>query len=609
MMKIMCCIVSVLCADIGASVVLEKIKDETIICDYLIVCPEEMSSAAVNLAEHRNAFAGDDVNNAHVVYLEDIIIEFSGTDFKKRDKTLNRALSWAAQNWKDSLKYLVLMGDDAFKIDTLDSVAYSIGKMPTWYKDSKADIRYEEFDASDDYYGLILYNDTTVSILYDSVYNLRIGRIPAPTPLLADNYVEKVKQYDLYRGNRSWKNNIIAIADDNYQKDLLDPISSMIPHQTTSGFVTDLCKGFFIKKLYTSLFPTDNFNIKPAAKKAIIQQINRGAGITLYYGHGHASRLSDEEILTYSDFDRFENDSMPTVFFSFSCSNGNFMSKKEDPMCKRYLLKEQGGCIAYFASREPSYAFSNEKFGMSIFRKIQKNPDISLGQIVLESKKEVSNYANSTYYFLGDPALRCFSKTLPLNCTLLPDTVSPSAIRVGLNASEMSATESNYYVEFSFVDSVVPVAPKDTKFGRDSVFTTASGVFQNTIDISVPSIEKSPVKAVIFVWNEQGDGRAEFQIGGPGNSPVILAGSKISGRVMDITIQNNILSIVNPAKSGNKHGMLKIFDLKGRLVTNLNMAHEQSSINLSRFIKTSGKYLAMYRNGETQIRKTFMVMK
>lgn len=591
--------------------VLEKIKDETINCDYLIVCPEDMSSAAVNLAEHRNAFPGDDVNNAYVAHLEDIIIEFTGTDFKKRDKTLSTAVSWAAKNWKDTLKYLVLMGDDAFEIDTIDSVAYSIGKMPTWYKDSKANVRYEVFDASDDYYGLISYNDTAVNILSYSLINLCIGRIPAPTQLLADAYVDKVKKYDLYKGNRSWKNNIIAIADDNYQKDLLDPISSMTPHQTTSGFVTDLCKGFFIKKLYTSVFPTDNFFVKPAAKKAIIQHINKGAGITLYYGHGHASLLSDEEILTSSDYDRFENDSMPTIFFSFSCSNGNFMSKKEDPMCKRYLLKEQGGCIAYFASREPSYAFSNEKLGMSIFRKIQKNPDISLGQIVLESKKEVPSFINQMYYLLGDPALRCFAKTLPLNCTLLPDTVSPSAIRISLPASDMSAGENNYYVEFSFVDSVVPLAPHDTKFGRDSVLNTASGVFQNTVDISVPSTDKSPVKAVVFVWNGngQGDGRAEFQIGGPGNSPVIFAGSKIAKGVIDMTIQNNYLSIVNPGASGNKHGILKIFDLKGRLVTNLNMAHEQSSINLSRYIKTSGKYLVMYRSGETQIRKTFMVIR
>ena len=128
------------------------------------------------------------------------------------------------------------------------------------------------------------------------------------------------------------------------------------------------------------------------------------------------------------------------------------MSEKEDPMCKRFLLKEQGGCIAYFASREPSYAYSNERLGMSIFKKIQKNPGISLGQIVFASKKEVYSSANRTYYLLGDPALRCFAKTLPLNCTLLPDTISPSVIRVGLTDSEMSAAQSNYYVEFSFVD-------------------------------------------------------------------------------------------------------------------------------------------------------------
>ncbi|MDO5575567.1 MAG: C25 family cysteine peptidase [Fibrobacter sp.] len=600
MIRIMCCILCVLCANIWASVVLEKIMDKSIVCDYLIICPEEMSDAAVNLAEHRNAFAGDDVSNAHVAHLENIIVEFLETDLKKRDKALSKAVNWAAQNWTEPLKYLVLIGDDEAALDTVDSTYYSIGKMPTWYTENNI---FKKLDVSDDYYGLIS-NDTVFSTLYDFMYNIRIGRIPASTLLLANNYVEKVKRYDLYNGNRSWKNKVLAIADDKYQGELID----FVKHQMSSDIITDLCKGFFVKKLYTSVFPTVNLNSKPDAKDAIIGKINEGAGITVYYGHGHPSKLSDEDILNYSDADRLENDSMPTAFFSFSCENGNFMSVEDVPMCKPFLLKEQGGCIAYFAIREKGYASLNENLGKCIFKRIEKNPDYSLGQIVLESKIESRSDKNSTYYLLGDPALRCFSKTIPLDCTLLPDTISPSAFRINLPVNSLSADKNNYYVEFSFVDSVVPFEQDDMKFGRDSVFKSVSGEFQNTVDINIPSANKYPLKVVVFVWNGLGDGRAEFLIGSE-NAHVIFASSKKAKNVVNITVHNNYLSIINNRESGNKSGMLKIFNLQGQHLKSLNLDCNEKVINLKNHIKSSGRYIFLYCAGEVQVRKTFMILK
>lgn len=611
MVKFLITVVSAIITSTSATVLLEKIKDTTITCDYLIVCPEEMSLAAIRLAEHRNSYTGDDVGNARVAHLEDIIIEFTGTDYKMRDKTLWHAVNWAVENWKDTLKYLVLIGDDAFKVDTSDSMAYSIGKMPTWYREEKAS-RYGsswDFNASDDYFGLIPNSDTLYNSSLDSMCTLYIGRIPAPTTVLCSAYIEKVIRYDLFKGNRSWKNSVLALADDNYQKELLDPVSSMTPHQSSCDIIADTLKEFFIKKVYSSAFPFDQFYTKPDVKKAILNQINNGVGITYYFGHGHTEKLSDEEILTYSDFDRFENDSMPTIFFSFSCDNGDFMPQSAESMCKRYLLKDRGGCIAYFGSRIESYAYSNEMLGKTLFKKLKNNQNISLGQMVFESKKELSNMSNRTYYLLGDPALRCFSKALPLSYTLLSDTINPSTLRLGLPESESVSGESNYYIEFSFVDSIHPAMPFDNSFVRDSVFYKQSGVFQNTIDIDIPACDNSPLKSVVFVWNNNGEGRAEIQIGNAGNSPVVLAKSKISSRTLDIVVQNNVLSIVNAGLIGNKTGMVKIFDLKGCLLANLNTSQGQNTVNLSNSIKSSGRYILMYCAGETQIRKSFMVLK
>jgi hypothetical protein len=593
-----------------SDVLLKKIKDETIKCDYLVVCPQTMVKPAVKLAEHRNAFTGDGVENAHVVSLEDIVVEFTGTDFRKRNETLWYAVKWAKEHWKDTLQYLVLVGDDESRIDTIDSTAYSIGVMPTWYSKEKAYQSKSMWfpDISDDLYGALSVNEPPSVIAYIDTSYLFIGRIPAQSVALCSVYVEKVLQYDLNMGNRVWKNNIIAIADDNYQGDNIDPISNFLPHQVSCDTVVSLCNGFFIKKLYLSAYPADFYKTKPEAKRAIFSKFNEGAGISLFFGQGSSNVLTDEEVLSTSDYDRFKNDSMPVIHFSFTGSNGAFLAERGQTMCKRFLFKEYGGCIAYIGSPALTYVNSNTAFGVAIFTKLSNKQEISIGQLLYEAKKEQNNISNCTYFLLGDPALRCYRKNIVVKSSLLPDTGIPSLLRLSLPDSATIKKEINYSVEFSFVDTVQPIAPKDLKFCRDSVISIKNGTFKNTIDIAIPTSVKN-LKAVAFVWNDDYDGRTEIQIAKEKSSSVNHYRRNITGNNCDIVVKNNVLSIVNYKVSGSGAGELKIFDLKGRLLQKLTLSYNQTSVNLGTFLKTSGRYFLLFNSGDIQIRKSFMVLK
>lgn len=611
MVKMVYFVAVFLVASVMSDVLLKKIKDESIKCDYLVVCPETMVKPAVKLAEHRNAFTGDEVNNAHVVSLEDIIVEFTGTDFRKRNETLWYAVKWAKEHWKDTLRYLVLVGDDETRYEptdsTTDSIAYGVGQMPTWYSGYYyRGCPISSPDITDDVYCSLSKSEPSYG--YSDSMDLSVGRIPAQSAAVCSIYVEKVIRYNLYAGNRAWKNNIIAIGDDNYQGDIIDPVSSMTPQQGSCEKTLSLCNGFFIKKLYLSAFPSDYYRTKPEAKKALFSMFNEGAGFSFFYGHGNSNVLTDEELLLTSDYDRFKNDSMPIIHFSFTVSNGAFLAECGQTMCKRFLFKEYGGCIAYIGPQTATYANSNEQLGISLFSKLSGKPEITIGQLLLEAKKELKNTSNCTYFLLGDPALQCFRKTISVNSSLLPDTGVPSFLRLSLPDSTTVKNGINYSVEFSYVDTVLPIAPKDLKFGRDSVISIKNGTFNSSIDIAIPVSAKN-LKAVAFVWNDDYDGRTEIQIGKEKSSSVSHYRKNISVKECGIVVKNNLLSIINSGVSGSRGGELKIFDLKGRLLEKLTVSYNQTPVNLGTLLKSSGRYFLLFNSGDIQIRKSFMVLK
>jgi hypothetical protein len=603
------CFLLLIVVGVSGNVLLEKIKDNSITCDYLIVCPKEMGQPAISLAEHRNAFAYDEVTNAHVAYLEDIVIEFNGTDYKKRNETLWYAIKWASENWKGTLKFLVLIGYDNYKIDPLDSTAHSLGIMPTWYSDrrlidEKPDLY---LTVSDDFYSSINLDKPQVSTDAFYTYPLYIGRIPALSTTLCSIYVEKVKKYDLNRRNGIWKNNVIAIADDSYQGGIKDLLSTFF--QTACNKIVPLCNGFFINKQYISSFPTDQFYTKPEATISVFNSFNKGAGITFFYGHGNESVLTDEEVLDYTDFDRFENDTMPTAFFSFTSKNGTFLSNWGNTMWSRFLFKESGGCIAYFSSAASTIAVSNELLGMSVFKELNGSRQNSLGQIIFEAKKKSQHEVYfGSYFLLGDPALKLFSNNVPVVLSSSSDTLSPKTINLSVNGAESKSVKFNYCLQFSFEDTVKPMMPEDFEYVKDSVFFVKTGTFENAINIELPSHDKSSIKAVAYIWNDSTEGRSQIKINKVTTSVVNLRKMILSKGAVDVTVNNSILTI-STIQSSQKAGTLKVFDLKGRLLITMKFNTNQHRIDLKSRLSSSGRYLLLLNIGDIKLQKSIMVFK
>jgi hypothetical protein len=590
--------------------VLSTFKDSSVQCDYLIVTIQDFVKPAVALAQHRNAYKFDNVEHAKVVLLSQIITEFPGYEYNQRNIALWRALKWARENWKIPFAYLVLMGND--EVQVVDSTIVSIGAIPAWYSDEKV-FNYQPKiypdNVTDYFYGNVSASNPPESYVnfMPSDPNLAIGRIPAANAAQCSIYVEKVKFYDRSRPKGAWRNRVLAIADDAMQTTYLDPLSS--DHQIAAEqVVRNTLQGHSVTKAYLSAYPVDQFYEKPKAKEAILQTLNKGVSWAFFFGHGNEQFLTDEHVLTSESIDRIANDSMPFVFVSLTSRNGFFFASSPTSMCLKYLFSPRGGAIAYIASAGETYSDHNKRLADAFFSLAQYPPSVSLGEVLAVAKWKTYDLNCLSYFLLGDPAIRVSTGGLPVAVKSVPDT-NPSHIRLSLNGV---SSDVNYSVTFTIRDSVVatPVSPSvpDLSFSRDSAIGAVSGIFRDSATIALPKGLLVPIKAIVYVWNDTAEGRAELVCNDGAATPVLRKPARTAapGRPTLRKIRGGL------AVAGLEAGVSRIliFDVLGRNIHSgeIPAAAGTVSIDLAGKKLRAGRYFMKVINPASETILPFVYM-
>jgi hypothetical protein len=538
-------------------------KDPSIVCDYLIVAPRDLSGPAVLLAQHRNSFPGDDVRYARVAIFEDIDSAFPDTNFLDRNISLWKGLKWAWDHWAQRFTYIVLIGNDWYSIDRYDSLQRcNYGYMPTWYRPFKPDMRYpvSPQNATDDYYAFF-WDSIPPAMTYPSGFaQAYIGRIPAASPGQCSLYVWKVIRFDRRAPRGPWRNSICALADDTMQGVRRDMLGTQ--HMESADLIADTClPGFFVTKRYNLSFPLDLYYEKPRAKTAIVAAINRGVQWVYFFGHGNNQLFTDEHVLTADDFDRFTNDSMPFVMAAFTSNNADYF-QNTPTMCKRFLFKDQGGAIAYVSCVGDAYASDNEKLGRSLFSRLATTPNASIGMLLTEAKALCRDDNSLHYYLLGDPALRMTAGAIPFEVKAFPDS-APTELRLSLS-------DDNLYAAYFQVNFTVRacISPSDSScgpkwFSQDSTIAVKAGVLQPSAVVPIPP-SASPMKAIVYVWYDTVEGRAQILLGSKSASAAAspMREKAPAGRITLRQIHGRLMVSnlrLEPAQA-------KIFDIRGRLV-------------------------------------------
>jgi len=295
--------------------------------------------------------------------------------------------------------YLLLFGDASF--DYKDRIHGNTNFVPTY--ESVESLKETGSFVTDDFFGLLDENEGSNSI---GNLDIGIGRLPVNTVEQANEAVNKIEHYMSRNAKTmgSWKNELCFIADDMDANLHLDQANSMISIADT------LHPGIHINKIFSDAYKkitVPNGTRFPDVNEQIKKQVEEGALIMNYTGHGGLIGWSEESILDVPTIMAFDNINNMPLFITATCEFSRFDNPEFVSAGELLFLNKNGGGIALMTTTRLAYAHANIVVNRRIYEglmKTDKGKQPRLGDLVRVSKiPSNTNYLN--FVLLGDPAM------------------------------------------------------------------------------------------------------------------------------------------------------------------------------------------------------------
>ena len=375
--------------------------------DMIIVTHPLFRKYALKLADIHNTHSGLE---SLIVTPEEIYNEFSGgiTDISAIRNFVK--MKYKNQNGTDqSLRYLLLFGDGSY--DNKTPAPGNPNYIPT-YQSQNSNVLISSY-TSDDFYGLLGDDEGEDTGTID----VGIGRLPVSDTTGAGIIVSKIAGYLDPSNTGDWKNVICITADDE------DGNTHMNDAEGIASIISDSIPWANVSKIYFDAFKqvtSSNGQFYPDVSKAINNQINSGALIFNYIGHGNELSLGHERVLTSEDINSWKNRSKMPLFITATCEFSRFDDIDFNIITReitnkvsageKVLLKKDGGAIAIMSTTRLAYSASNYVLNRNIFNvafdRNNKEEKPRLGDIIRLAKNSSGSSLNKrNFVLLGDPAL------------------------------------------------------------------------------------------------------------------------------------------------------------------------------------------------------------
>jgi len=362
--------------------------------DYLIITHADFLSAALKLAAHKETLG---FRYPKVVILEDVLNQFGGGN---TDPTAVRNfLLYVYRYWGDGavLSYVTFFGSGHYdyKKVTTNSVIF----MP---------IPYINNEICDDYY---VFFDTSLhpSDSANEVFYF-IGRLPAKSSSEALDMVEKIRETEAPGAADFgvWRNKVILAADDDQQGSVEDRIWSnhYMSSERSANIITGMRPDIDLQKIYMFEYPWDDRYLKPGATRAFINEVNGGAAVVNWFGHGSANQLADEMLFAKSDVSALNNNKRYPIISLFSCSIGKFDNPRDECLASMLVRQPRAGAIVVLSSAREVFPGPNERLALPFFEALFDTKDhFTVGAALKMAKYSYRDTANRYYITLGDPSI------------------------------------------------------------------------------------------------------------------------------------------------------------------------------------------------------------
>jgi len=343
--------------------------------DLVVLAGTGLHAAAQRLADYRSAQGIDSM----VVDFDEVTDEFA---YGLPDPhAIPSFLAYARSNWRRAPRYLVLAG--AGTVDYRDLLGYGGNLLPPLMV------------ASD---GGLFPTDASLADLAgdDGLPELAVGRVPAHSAAELNAYVDKVIAYES-GADGAWVGSAIALAD--------------APDQGADfGAGSDRVATFFdtaynVDRIYLGTTALED------ARSRLLHDLQAGASLVDYMGHGGLDRLASGGLLSSSDVATLGNGPRVPVLTAMTCAINRFAVPGVSSLGELLIDQAGGGAAAVWAPSGLSVHNEAQLLAERFYRHLGDTDGARLGDVVLRALQDFQGLGGSKamiqiYNLLGDPALR-----------------------------------------------------------------------------------------------------------------------------------------------------------------------------------------------------------
>ena len=423
-----------------------------------------------------------------IVPADELYNEFSsGTPDANAYRRYVKMLYDKAETEEEMPRYLLLLGDAAWdnRMRTSDWSNTSVDDFLLCYE-SENSYSHTSCYVSDDYFGLL--DDNEGASLLTEKTDIAIGRITARTSADAEIVVDKIDSYINNQEAGIWQNTLCFMGDDGNQNRHMQDADSV------AQLVETLHPDILVKRVmwdaYTRVSSATG-NRYPDVTRLIRQQMQQGALIMNYSGHGRADAVSHEYVLTLPDFNTTTSLRLP-LWMTASCDIMPF-DGQEDNIGETALFNKQGGAIAFFGTTRTVYQPQNRLMNLAFTRQVLSRHEdgllMPIGEAIRRAKGELvttgiiigyqknaqgelvpiwstDRSENKLQSLLGDPAMRLALPT----ATIVVDSINHTAVSDDILTLKAGTTatitgrvlDSNQQTDSSF-SGIVNAMVRDAK--------------------------------------------------------------------------------------------------------------------------------------------------
>lgn len=397
-------------------VTIRDIRSPAMSAEYVIVTYDGFEAQAQALAAHRaQVLPGVAQPSASVVRISDIYAWYSGG---RVDPTSIRNFLYDVTvngRWNPAPSYVCLLGDASYDFRNQFGFAPS-GTTPALvptYVHGFVGSQYfsDDWLADMDLGPVDPLPPGVVGGEYYDMPDLVVGRLPAATVAEAALMVEeKVIPYD-GRQFGEWRNRLLMVADDQFQRENIDPLWGIHMSQSEELSKQHVPAVEEQSKVYLKRYSAEAGSNKVAANRDILARLNEGVLLWNYIGHGNPFQMSDESAFRVGDVPSVRNmDRLPLVVAA-SCDLGKLDDPTKIGLAEALIKSPVGGAIATIASTEIAYSSQNFALSAALFDRVFERPEegfpLTLGQALFAAKyRSLPKYNDRKFNLAGDPATR-----------------------------------------------------------------------------------------------------------------------------------------------------------------------------------------------------------